>query len=320
MNAVFRVPGGDVARPGEKKGAGIVLAFTYHNRRKRRRAAVSCSTWRAPGAPGSGEQREQQLVGSDRHLGSRASGAGCPFLIRAERKLVRTGGGDGSSEARWYSQSAIARFASRGLNLFWAASWPSGSCQFPVARFCVLARALEAVGVVGKRPETEDAGNKGRQTCQTELALTCKLWAPGIQSSILSNPVQSRPGPSNQAALAVEALQVGQEPGTGRGGGQTAAPKSGRLHSDSRVAPGSTLGRLHAVGLFVLFEVEEPPCRPLLVLKGRTVVGSTAWVPRSGNKKKHEVVYAMRCKRAAACQCIPDPRHAGSSGAEQCQF
>ena len=48
----------------------------------------------APGAQvhqdqGSSPQRQQ--VGSNRHLGSRASGAGCPFLIRAERKEVRTG-------------------------------------------------------------------------------------------------------------------------------------------------------------------------------------------------------------------------------------
>lgn len=60
--------------------------------------------------------------------------------------------------------------------------------------FCLVARALEAVGIVGKRPETEDAGNKGRQACQTELALTCKLWASGI----LSHAVQSStipPGP-----------------------------------------------------------------------------------------------------------------------------
>lgn len=55
---------------------------------------------------------------------------------------------------------------------------------------------------------------------------------------MLSNPVQSRPVPSNQPALAVEALQVGQEPGTGRGSGQTAALKSGKPHSDSRVALG----------------------------------------------------------------------------------
>lgn len=259
MNAVFRVPGGDVARPSEKKGAGAILAFVMcHNRRKRRRAAVSCSTWRAQGAPGSGEQRQQQQVGSDRHLGSRASGAGCPFLMRAERKLVRTGGGDGSSEARWYSQSAIARFASRGLNLFWAASWPSGSCQFPAAHICLLARTIEAVVVVGKRPETEDAGNKGRQACQTELALTYKLWASGSQSSVLSNPVQSRPVPSNQPALAVEALKVGQEPGTARGGGQTAALESGRAHSDSRVAPGSACGGCMLVCLFCLSSSAAP--------------------------------------------------------------
>lgn len=170
--------------------------------------------------------------------GAAAGGFGQAFGLPSQRRWLpisytgraqngEDGGGDGSSEARWYSQSAIARFASRGLNLFWAASWPSGSCQFPVAQFCLLARALDAVDVVGKRPETNDAGNKGRQTCQTELALTCKLWASGIQSSIMSNPVQSRPVPSNQPALAVEALQVGQEPGqepgTGRGGGQTGA-------------------------------------------------------------------------------------------------
>lgn len=74
---------------------------------------------------------------------------------------------------------------------------------------------------------------------------------------MLSNPVQSRPVPSNQPALAVEALQVGQEPGTGRGSGQTAALKSGKLHSDSRVALGLGLQSPHAVGLFVLFEDEE---------------------------------------------------------------
>lgn len=44
-DAVFRVLGGDVARPREKKGAGAHLAFMYQKRRKRRRAAVGGSAW-----------------------------------------------------------------------------------------------------------------------------------------------------------------------------------------------------------------------------------------------------------------------------------
>lgn len=41
------------------------------------------------------------------------------------------------------------------------AVWELSISQCP---FLSLARALEAVGVVGKRPETECAGNKGRQS------------------------------------------------------------------------------------------------------------------------------------------------------------
>lgn len=47
------------------------------------------------GAPGSGEQRQRQRqqVGSNRHLGSRASGAGCPFLITGRAQSGEVGRG-----------------------------------------------------------------------------------------------------------------------------------------------------------------------------------------------------------------------------------
>lgn len=102
------------------------------------------------------------------------------------------------------------------------AIWELSISQVPILS---LAQALEAVGVVERRPETERSGNKVRQTCQTELALTCVV---GFRHSIIyrnPNPVRARPVPANQPALAVEALQVGQEPGTERGGGQTAGIK-----------------------------------------------------------------------------------------------
>lgn len=104
----------------------------------------------------------------------------------------------------------------------------------------------------GKKTRNRRCRQQGPPGVSEELALTYKLWASGTQSSVLSNPVQSRPVPSNQPALAVEALQVGQEPGTARGGGQTAALESGRAHSDSRVAPGSACGGCMLVCLFCL--------------------------------------------------------------------
>lgn len=100
-DAVFRVLGGDVAPPREKKGAGAHLAFMYRKRRKRRRAAVGGSAWAGcQGRRDQGSSIRSRQVGSNRHLGSRASGAGCPFLIRAERKMVRTGAATARSEDR----------------------------------------------------------------------------------------------------------------------------------------------------------------------------------------------------------------------------
>lgn len=57
------------------------------------------------------------------------------------------------------------------------AIWELSISHVPILYCGMFARALEAKGIVGKRPETDDAGKKGRRTCQTELALTCKLWA-----------------------------------------------------------------------------------------------------------------------------------------------
>lgn len=89
-----------------------------------------------------------------------------------------------------------------------------------------------------KDPKQEDAGNKGRQTCQTELALTCKLWASGI----LSHAVQSStipPGPvQSTRARPLKPCRLARNQAPGGGSGQTAALRSGRLHSDSRVALG----------------------------------------------------------------------------------
>lgn len=170
----------------EKAPPFDIIYVADQSRRKRRRAAVGGSAWRAACGPGSGEQQEQQQVGSDRHLGSRASGAGCPFLLRAERKVVRTG----AATARVRPDDTL-RVPSRGsqssgLSLFWAAWWPSGSCQFPVSRSVCLHGRSRPWASWENHPKQKMPGSKGRQTCQTELALTCKLWASGIRQ-----PVQS---------------------------------------------------------------------------------------------------------------------------------
>lgn len=75
------------------------------NRSKRSRtAAMYRASWRggrAGGAPGSGEQRQRQQVGSSRHLGSRARGAGCPFLITGRAQSGEVGRGGQAGRRAW---------------------------------------------------------------------------------------------------------------------------------------------------------------------------------------------------------------------------
>ena len=112
-----------------------------------------------------------------------------------------------------------------------------------------------------------------------------------ILSQIQPEPAQSRPVPSNQAALAVEALQVGQEPGTGRAGGEVVRRqelKPGGLHGDSRVAPGWACG---ARVLFVCFV-----CVMMMMMMSSSS-SSLCWVCHHGmgrGKEKHCNTHHMR--------------------------
>lgn len=170
----------------------------YHqNRGKRRRAAVSRSAWRAPWAPGSGDQR----VDSYRHLSSRASGAGCPFPIRAERN-VSTGAANSSSEP-----DPTLKVPSRGWQKqqqkrarpVWAGWWPSRSCrQFPAGPFRLWAGHEHR----GRRTRNRYAGNKGRKMCQAEVAFPVRCGHQGIErDGGLSGPHR------NQSSDPIQSIQ-----------------------------------------------------------------------------------------------------------------
>lgn len=88
----------------QKKGAGrsrpICHLCTRTAGSAEGRPSVAARGRAARGAGIRGAAHAARQVGSYRHLGSRASGAGCPFLIRAERQMVRTGAATAPREAR----------------------------------------------------------------------------------------------------------------------------------------------------------------------------------------------------------------------------
>lgn len=159
----------------QKKGAGRSrpsAIFMYQNRRKRRRAAVGGSAW-------AGSQGRRDQGSSTR---SQAGGFVQAFVLPSQRRwlpISYTGrapngenrGGDGSKRGPMILSEChreVRKQKAKPVLVCVVGIWELSISRCPF--LSILHGHSNAMRVEWKRPETEDAGNKDRQTCQTELA------------------------------------------------------------------------------------------------------------------------------------------------------
>lgn len=178
-DAVFRVLGGDVVPPCER------------NKKKKGRAGQSPSDiyvpepqeaqkggrrWQRvggqPGAPGSGEQHAQPGRWVRTGIGAPEPAALAAHFLYGPSANGENRGGDGSKRGPMILSEChreVRKQRAKPVLVCVVGIWELSISRCPFLSL-FLHGHLNAMGVAWKRPETEDAGNKGRKTCQTELA------------------------------------------------------------------------------------------------------------------------------------------------------
>lgn len=125
-----------------------------------------------PGAPGSGEQHAQPGRWIRTGIGAPEPAALAAHFLYGPSANGENRGGDGSKRGPMILSEChreVRKQRAKPVLVCVVGIWELSISRCPFLSLFLHGHS-NAMGVAWKRPETEDAGNKGRKTCQTELA------------------------------------------------------------------------------------------------------------------------------------------------------